>query len=193
MLSGMKLVFVLTMLVTLGQGTAQPPQSNIPVTSSDPFTREMEDKLGKILEIQNEREMGNGQPSTLDRHEAAMLSEMVKQLQRLTDAVTQATANPNDIAKRKAGYKEMESQSGKLLSGLKYFIPVINDTQSRPEQPTLIPETQLRTTYAGLAPRLADVIHSIKTGVIHLNDARTVVSQLRMFQETGKRAGSAKE
>jgi hypothetical protein len=187
MLGGMKFLIAIGLLAAMAQGKIQPQQSNIPITSSDPFTREMEDKLGKILEIQNEKEMTNGPASTVDRHENAMLIEMVKQLEKLTRAVGQASAPAVDDKSRKAAYKEMESQSGKLVSGLRYFVPVINDDQLKQEQPQPIQTTALRGAFEQLAPQLATVIQSIRTGVIHLNETRSVVSQLRTFQETGKR------
>ena len=186
MLGGMRFLIAIGLLAAMTQGKIQPQQSNIPITSSDPFTREMEDKLGKILEIQNEKEMTNGPAATVDRHENAMLIEMVKQLEKLTRAVGQASAPAVDDKSRKAAYKEMESQSGKLVSGLRYFVPVINDDQLKQEQPA-IEATALRGAFEQLAPKLVTVIQSIRNGEIHLNETRSVISQLRTFQETGKR------
>jgi hypothetical protein len=186
MLGGMKFLIAIGLVAAMMQGKIQPQQSSIPITSSDPFTREMEDKLGKILEIQNEKEMTNGPAKTVDRHENAMLIEMVKQLEKLTRAVGQASTPSADDKSRKAAYKEMESQSGKLVSGLRYFVPVINDEQTKPEQPQPIEANGLRSAFEQLAPQLARVIQSIRTGVIHLNETRSAISQLRAFQQTGK-------
>ena len=91
-----------------------------------------------------------------------------------------------DDKSRKAAYKEMESQSGKLVSGLRYFVPVINNDQLEAEQPQPIEATALRSAFEQLAPQLATVIQSVRTGVIHLNETRSVISQLRAFQQTGK-------
>ena len=77
MLGGMKFLIAIGLVAAMTQGKVQPQQSATPITSSDPFTREMDDKLGRILEIQNEKEMTNGPPKTVDRHENAMLVEIV--------------------------------------------------------------------------------------------------------------------
>src|SRR5262245_20935247 len=193
MLASMNFLIAFSLIAVLVQGKIQPQQSNIAITSSDPFTREMEDKLGKILETQNEKEMTSPRSTTVDKHEAAMILDLVKQLEKLTNAVAQASAVSADPASRKAAYKEMESQSGKLVSGLGYFVPVINDAQAKQEQSKPIAEAELRSNYERLAPRVATVIQSIRTNVIHLNETRWVVSQLRAFQETGKRGNNVRK
>jgi hypothetical protein len=167
------------------QGTR--PQSAAPITTSDPFTRMIEDRMQKVLEEQNEREMTSSRPAAkVNAQEAAMILDMEKNLGKLTALVAQATSDGGAPAARRKAYDEIESLSKKLHSTLKYLVPIIDTEEARKDPAKSIPEESLRPTYEEFAPRFGAVIQSIKHGVIHVFEARLVAAQLRALQLTAK-------
>jgi len=164
------------LIVLALQGVRAPQQSSGMITSSDEFTRRMEDRLALTLEAQNEREMTSPKKSAPpNRQELAMLQDLEKNLDKLTLAV------------RQSDYKNVESLSGKIVSGVKFFLPDI-EKQSKPASLEALPATSIGPVFEKLGNGVALVIKGLRDGVLNLRLTGEVVSQLRVVQQSARTA-----
>jgi len=161
------ILLVISSLLITGQ-QANRPQSATPVETGDAFDRLQQDKLLKVLELQNDKELtspGNVPPP--NPQEAAMIDGMRKNLDKLS------------IAVQKKSYKDIESLSGKIIDGVKFFIPEVEPKQA--------PEVQdIDLVFAKLGPGCASIVKGLKEGTVNLTQAKAVLLGLRGIQMTAK-------
>jgi hypothetical protein len=160
------LLAISCLLVTSQQ--ANRPQSATPVETGDAVDRLQQDKLLKALELQNEKELTSpGKLPPPNPQEAAMIDGMRKDLDKLS------------IAVQKKSYKDIESLSGKIIGGVKFFIPEVEPKQA--------PEVQdIDVVFAKLAPGCASIIKGLKEGTVSLTQAKAVMLGLRGIQMAAK-------
>ena len=104
-----------------------------------------------------------------------MLQDLEKNLDKLTLAV------------RQSDYKNVESLSGKIVSGVKFFLPDI-EKQSKPASLEALPATSIGPVFEKLGNGVALVIKGLRDGVLNLRLTGEVVSQLRVVQQSARTA-----
>jgi len=175
----MNLAWIVILALSM-QGVRPRENSAATITSSDAYTRQMEDRMQVLLEAQNEKELTSPKNARAPNpHETAMLRDMEKHLEKLQTAVNQKS------------YKDIESLSGKIVTGVKFFIPDIEKQQTTDRVETLAADS-IGSVFDTLGPGISAVVKGLREGVLNLRLTAEVVSQLRTVQKTAKSARSAK-
>ena len=161
------MTFAAILIVLLAQQPNR-PQSATPVTTGDAWDRMQQDKLQRTLEIQNEGEMASAKKMPPPNpHDAAMIAEMETHLKKLNAAV------------QSKSLKDVESLSGKIIGGVKFFIPETDPKDAAASE-------NIEATFVKIAPSCAAVIKGLREGTVNLPQARAAVAGLRAIQLAAK-------
>ena len=172
-------------VVAAAQSTRSPPQSATPIPTGDAWDRLQQDRLQKTLELQNEKELASAaKVPPPSRQEAAMLYDMEQQLEKMTLAVSVIAKPDSPAATRQKAFKDIDSLSGKLLSGVRFLAPGIEEKSNEPLKP--IAMENFVPTFISLSARVSILIKGLREGVLSITSTRIALLQLQALQQAAK-------
>lgn len=160
-----------------------------PGTSTDPYTAMLEDRMRQALEEQERTELSSPPRTITDPHLLSMMRDLERHFGKLMSAAVELSRTPAAMieAQRKS-CREIESNTGKLLTGIRFFVPAADSNENAVAIQATSTEA-LTLKIANVTPGLTSVVKSLGQDVIDLNQFKAVVSQLKVIQRGAKALG----